>query len=112
MGMFDSYLPEPALRCPGCGTTLEGWQGKEGPCILTTFKTGDVIEVCKDWRDFAFNETEYAWAEDDTRFEIYTSCSSCKRWVDAIGSKDQSGKWTATTIVSKSPRAPDPSEEP
>jgi hypothetical protein len=34
MGLFDTYIPQPPLTCPVCGTALGNWQGKDGPCLL------------------------------------------------------------------------------
>lgn len=99
MGMFDEYEPAPALCCPDCEATLEGWQGKDGPCGLLHFKMGDVVEVCKDWRDWGFTESDKGWVDDTSRFELHTSCKTCERWIEAIGTKDAKGRWASTTLL-------------
>lgn len=38
MGMFDTYRT--ALRCPLDERLITEWQGKDGPCLLLTFKPG------------------------------------------------------------------------
>jgi hypothetical protein len=40
MGMFDSYVPQPMLKCPVCGEDLRDWQGKDGPCLLLVWRQG------------------------------------------------------------------------
>jgi hypothetical protein len=40
MSMFDSYVPEPMLKCPVCGTDLRDWQGKDGPNLLLVWRQG------------------------------------------------------------------------
>ena len=45
MGMFDWYVPDPPLKCPVCGTLLERWQGKDGPCALLVWKQGEAVPV-------------------------------------------------------------------
>ena len=40
MGMFDWYVPRPAVACPCCATLLSGWQGKSGPCSLFEWVQG------------------------------------------------------------------------
>lgn len=34
MGMFDDITDVPPMNCRKCGTPLEGWQSKDGPCEL------------------------------------------------------------------------------
>ena len=93
MGMFDNYNPKPSLDCPKCGATLDGWQGKDGPSLLFRWEQGkkhpdDEMQVAE------VNMETYTLPES---FEIYTSCSKCKLWVEA----HCTGKkyiWTNTDI--------------
>ena len=38
MGMRDWYRPNPAQKCPFCGSELRGWQGKDGPGLLLVWE--------------------------------------------------------------------------
>lgn len=38
MGMFDLYVPDPALPCRWCGAALVELQGKDGPCGLLVWR--------------------------------------------------------------------------
>ena len=45
MGAFHEYDPDPALRCPKCGTVMGGWQSKDGPCHQLVWRQGHVAPV-------------------------------------------------------------------
>jgi hypothetical protein len=45
VGMFDYYVPVPELFCPLCGSTLFGWQGKDGPCGLYVWRQGTASPI-------------------------------------------------------------------
>ena len=65
MSMFDWYIPEPAVVCPHCGTVLNEWQGKEGPCALFVWQQGRKHPI--DQRI----DAEVRWAPEElTRFEL------------------------------------------
>jgi hypothetical protein len=40
MGLFDTYIPDPPFVCRRCGRVLNGWQGKDGPSGLLTWRQG------------------------------------------------------------------------
>jgi hypothetical protein len=54
MGMFDWYLPDPPLPCRWCGTLLDEFQGKDGPCNLLVWReniAAPVDQRCdEEWR--------------------------------------------------------------
>ncbi len=53
MGMFDWIDYEG--KCPKCGETLDGWQSKDGPCVLDMLEPWQVsgfhqlCEKCGAW---------------------------------------------------------------
>jgi hypothetical protein len=57
MGMFD-YV-NASLPCPHCGAVNLGWQTKSGPC--------DFLKLDPDEVD-----------------NFYTSCRSCKAWIEYL----------------------------
>lgn len=95
MGMFDTYEPEPALKCPMCGVDLPELQGKDGPKILATYKQGEEIPERDDW------DWEKEWGIEPDRaadqIRIYTSCKN-GHWVEAMG-RLEGRRWVETTIV-------------
>jgi hypothetical protein len=44
MGMFDWYEPR-QISCPECGTALDRWQGKDGPCALFVWREGEASPI-------------------------------------------------------------------
>jgi hypothetical protein len=40
MGLFDTFVPQPALPCPVCRKELRAWQGYYGPCLLLVWTQG------------------------------------------------------------------------
>ena len=40
MGMYDNVRLE--IKCPNCGSTVSGFQSKDGPCDLRTLKFYEV----------------------------------------------------------------------
>lgn len=56
MGMFD-YVNVESMPCPDCGAPLTGWQSKDGGCDLANI-------------------------DPDTLTCFYTSCKTCRRWVE------------------------------
>jgi predicted nucleic acid-binding Zn-ribbon protein len=94
MGMFDHYQPDPPLQCPHCGASLQHWQGKDASCALFLWVQGRAAPA-----DQLVDEEIQADAsvrERDRlpeRFEIYTTCSKCSRWIDATGFT-KNGVWS------------------
>lgn len=99
MGMFDWYVPRPAVGCPVCGSALAGWQGKDGPNFLLEWVQGSAPPtrqlVDDEW---ACSDLERAALRLPEAFEIYTSCESCETWVDALGSCED-GVWTRLDLI-------------
>jgi hypothetical protein len=90
MGMFDYYVPVPALNCPDCGEPLSDWQGKGGSRLLVVWTQLDPIPA----------QDRFSSKEErlpDGELGIYTSCSKCKMWVDA-DCVVKNGIWMATEI--------------
>ena len=56
MGMFDWINYE--APCPKCGEILNGWQSKDGACLLEQLEPSDVMN-------------------------FYQSCPKCESWVVA-----------------------------
>jgi hypothetical protein len=43
--MFDTYVPVPAIACAWCGGRVDGWQGKDGPCVLAIWTQGERVPI-------------------------------------------------------------------
>jgi hypothetical protein len=41
MGLFDTYELRTAPGCDECGEAMSSCQGKDGPCVLATFREGE-----------------------------------------------------------------------
>lgn len=89
MGLFDTYVPDPPLRCPRCGRTLADWQGKDGPCALLTWEQGKRHPVSQNADDCG--HPYLAQFTLPAEFEIYTFCS-CGEDVTATG-RAAEGVW-------------------
>lgn len=94
MGMFDHYEPDPPLNCPKCNARLDGWQGKDGPCALLSWKQG--VKYPTDDTDFLAKGPARETLPE--MFQIYTSCSNCKSWVEAT-CRGEGYAWTQTIIT-------------
>jgi len=55
MGMFDNV--DYKCDCPKCGSSVSGFQSKDGDCVLETIKPGSV-------------------------YNFYSSCNNCGVWID------------------------------
>jgi hypothetical protein len=97
MGMFDWYIPSPAIDCPVCGDGLDDWQGKDGPCDLFEWRQG-VTEAVDQRVDVAIPEVLRRRMRLPEYFEIYTSCSRCSSWVEACCATT-AGAWTTTDLI-------------
>lgn len=96
MGMFDHYVPRPALHCERCGSELAGWQGKDGPCNLVVWQQGEPAPAHHADDAFRLEKEALARLRLPGVFGLYTSCS-CKIWVAATGFC-RSGVWTETAV--------------
>lgn len=96
MGMFDHYQPEPPLRCSHCQSLVRGWQGKDSECDLLLWVQGCASPVDQLVDDQWKGETNtHALARLPDRFEIYTTCEQCGRWIGATGFTFD-GVWSET----------------
>ncbi len=109
MGMFDWFVPQPPLACPKCGTALSRWQGKSGPCVLFEWVQG----LRSPARQLMDNDVAATPAVRDRSvlppdFELYTTCSGCSTWIEALGSCEQ-GTWNHVDFVNplEPPGVPD-----
>lgn len=99
MGMFDWYEPSPLLSCSACGRTLEGWQGKQGPCGLFVWRQGTRSPI--DQRvegDLALDPEDRKSLALPDRFMIYTDCECSETTFDAI-CICEAGVWTSTRLA-------------
>ena len=62
MGMFDHVNFK--MKCPKCGTELNNFQSKDGPCVLATLEISDV-------------------------WNLYDSCAKCGAWVEFTRKKHE-----------------------
>ncbi len=95
MGMYDDFIPDPPLRCPVDEAELDGWQGKDGPCALTTYRQGDVLDDIPRRADHGVGDD---W-EASGPFELYTGHDErgVDHWVEAHG-VIVGGRWAETHI--------------
>jgi hypothetical protein len=99
MGMFDWYRPQPPVNCPICGTVLSGWQGKSGSCGLFEWVQGHRIpEKQIVDNQFAISDLARQGVILPEDFELYTSCGTCKTWIEAHGWCDD-GIWNRVELV-------------
>lgn len=98
MGMFDEYVPRPALRCPRCDAALRDFQGKDGPCAIFIWSQGVAAPVGQSVdADCMLPSEQAARFRLPPRFEIYTQCHGCGLWVSVTGFCDH-GTWTRCTF--------------
>lgn len=87
MGMFDYYIPDPPLHCPVCNSALEGWQGKDGPCMLLIWQQESKIPVAHKLPEENIDNNK-VFLESfvlPSHFEIYTDDCKCERLINAYG---------------------------
>jgi hypothetical protein len=95
--MFDEFEPVPSLNCPRCDATIDGWQGKDGPCCLVRWRQGHAQpEVLPDEADWVDATAARLWRLPRS-FGLYTTCESCGLWVDATG-YCQDDIWSYTVL--------------
>lgn len=93
MGIYDTYIPKPPVKCPLCGEEVKDFQGKDGPCAMLEFTQGQEIPL----DEFYF---EYSGCEEGIvpdKFELHTFDSQ-RHWIDAQG-VIRDGKWAEVTEV-------------
>lgn len=87
MGMFDTFVHD--VACPLCGRVIPKFQGKDGPCLLDTYKIGNQM-----WMDEGvFEVHDFCGSKEETLPEWH--------WLDGIGVVHE-GRWIATIITSVS----------
>jgi hypothetical protein len=99
--MFDYYIPEPPLSCPVCGGQLQGWQGKDGGCILLYWKQGRRFPIKSDWPKESI-ENQANFLESFSLPEVFAFYAwggcKCDRRIDAYGFCEH-GVWVRSEIV-------------
>ena len=91
--MFDWFEPSDHFRCPLCADSLDGWQGKDGPCGLFVWREGVAHPV--DQRideEVALEPDRRAEMALPETFEIYTYCSNHHRV--SMTCRCQDGVWS------------------
>lgn len=110
MGMFDSCIPDPPLKCPVCGALLPDWQGKDGGCGLFVWRQGFATPVDQAVsEDVRLTETELASRRLPNRFEIRSYDCDCPFPVEATGSCVD-GVWVRTEVVTAATARQKPEE--
>jgi hypothetical protein len=96
--MFDCYEPED-ITCPRCGSLIESWQGKCGPCQLVTWRQGigNPVDQMRAPEFRIPNEQLQDWRLPAS-FRIYASCPNCDLWCPARGACTD-GIWTQTRLL-------------
>ena len=100
MGMFDTYIPDPAIACPVCGAVLENWQGKDAQCMLLTWKQNEKHPIAHAWPEESV-PVDQEFLDQFTlpaQFTIYTNGCNCDRMIYANGTC-LDGIWISTELV-------------
>ena len=97
MGLFDSYEPVPPIACPHCNAILRDWQGKQGPCVLVTWRQGEANPV-RGPSPTVDEDPSWLlrWALPET-FEFYSFCD-CNHETIARGTA-QAGVWKHSEVI-------------
>jgi len=101
MGMFDTYIFDPPLQCPVCGTSLSHLQGKDGPCLLLTWKQGHRHPIKHDLPDECV-EDEREFLESCALpdfFTLYSYDCKCERQPLEIYGFCENGVWVRSEFV-------------
>lgn len=104
MSLFDWYIPQPPLHCPFCKAPLDGWQGKDGPCLLFVWCQGQPAPIEQrtddDWKVLP-SELESFRLPEHLQFMIHTDCNCNYRFlIDAI-CNTQNSIWTHTRLLTE-----------
>ncbi len=94
VGMFDTFVPVPALACPVCGGPLRCWQGKDGPCLLFVWTQGERRP------DSTVDDVVTDGSALPAEFAIYSYDCPCVDPVDAVG-RCENGVWTTTRLAGR-----------
>jgi hypothetical protein len=100
MGMFDEFAPTPAVECPYCGTTLIGWQGKDGPCALFVWRQGlaaPLEQMIDD--DCRLPADKMAKVRLPERFRFGHPTAGCRYCPVAGIGRTENGVWVETTLI-------------
>ena len=100
MGMYDEFIPVPALGCVKCEEIIScNWQSKDLDCILSVWQQGQANPVQQDYDlEIRPNLEVYLASElPNGKYEIYTSCTSCGHWNVAIIEISE-GVWINTRL--------------
>ena len=98
MGMFDWYQPAEKCACPVCGTPLQDWQGKDGPCCLFVWQEGEKYPINQRVDDeIRFSSEEMQQWTLPLQFWIYSYDCSDHRPIVALGIT-RDGVWTSTSL--------------
>ncbi len=100
MGMFDHYIPDPPLRCPVCGSALDGWQGKDGPNALMVWRQGVAapIDQAIEDEDVRLEPHQLAKFRLPQTFEIYEWCCGGHFALEAV-CRTSDGIWSSTELI-------------
>jgi hypothetical protein len=114
MGMFDTYLT--TIACPIDDQPVADWQGKDGPCLLYTWKFGESSPAEADepydpaddepitLGGQTFPSMRRPWLDGSKEarlppvFELHASCGD--HWLEAQGETDPiSDAWTKVRLL-------------
>ena len=98
MGMFDYYVPDPALACPVCARPLAEWQGKCGPCALLVWRQAEAAPVEQRAGECNLSGSDRSAWRLPPDFEIYSHDCGCPFPVEARG-RCEEGVWRVTELV-------------
>ncbi|MEW6131276.1 MAG: hypothetical protein AB1757_29875 [Acidobacteriota bacterium] len=106
MGLFDYFIPDPAIECPACDGFLTGWQGKHsGDMCLFVWQQGTVAPIDqKVDAEVKISERALSGMRVEPEFDIYGGeCQQCGfKWWDSawrVRCWTEGEVWTQTEIV-------------
>lgn len=99
-GNVRLFEPAAALKCPACCASLDGFQGKDGPCGLFAWRQGAAAPLGQHVdEECALPLGERARARLPGRFEFYSSCMNCGRFSTFTGFCSE-GVWRESILGS------------
>ena len=101
MGMFDEFIPDPAIACPECGALWDRFQGKDGPNLLLVWKQGYARPVGHDVdADVRFDADRLGEFSLPERFVILGSgCAHSAKY--GVLCECVAGGWATSTVISR-----------
>jgi hypothetical protein len=110
MGLYDTYCPNISYKCQNCASSIDGYQGKDGPNGLFLFKEGfdGAFDQTMD-QEFKISKDKLAKIKLPNRFEIYTFCDKCNFMNSFVGTA-VNGKWVSTNRLCEDNAVPYPGE--